>query len=616
MADETRPFSIEHRQGVLYLTLDTPRCEVNIFNNAAARQLRDVLTTQDFATTRALVLQSGKEGSFVNGVGLLMAVSAQTPEAARDLSGEVRDAYQMLRDCPVPTIAAVRGNCYGCGVELALACDYRVAANTSVTHFYMTEVNDYLFLPIFEGTLRLPLLLGLERSADLLLWGQRWSAMQAQAYGLVDAVFDVDELAASTAVFAAKVVAQTAGRKPPTRRRPDVRDVAAIVDRQRRRIAQLPASYRPVYERTLELMARAVEAGEVTTQDRDDEILESGRSACAPMAKKALSFFFIRQVAHTLALGKARTDVPPLQVGFHGDTDALRELRADLTTHRVPATQVHRSVETLARHAGDATVCVVDGSLPTGEVARTGAHLLVLTPSTDEAAREHDGVVGFLHRPYASTGPALLELASTDRSPATTQRLYRYLTDAGFRVVVTRAGGGSALGHGLVAYFAPLVRFVHQGGAPSTIDASLRDFGVTKLPRVLLDHLDLRWLATALSASTGYEPADVARALGRLRALETASGSVDPRLVDGVCASLFAAASRWRARGTLRHPALADVALRELVDFPLQHGSLHTYMTRERLRAITGDPERLRPWVSEDDQEVVAVAATSRGAYA
>ena len=65
----------------------------------------------------------------------------------------------------------MQGNCYGCGVELALRCDHRVAADSADTHFYMTEINDYLFVPIFEATMRLPLLLGLENATRLLREG-------------------------------------------------------------------------------------------------------------------------------------------------------------------------------------------------------------------------------------------------------------------------------------------------------------------------------------------------------------------------------------------------------------------------------------------------------------
>ena len=52
----------------------------------------------------------------------------------------------------------------------------------------MTELHDYLFIPLFGGTWNLPEAVGLEHAVDLLLWGRRWNAARAHAHGLIDAV--------------------------------------------------------------------------------------------------------------------------------------------------------------------------------------------------------------------------------------------------------------------------------------------------------------------------------------------------------------------------------------------------------------------------------------------
>jgi 3-hydroxyacyl-CoA dehydrogenase/enoyl-CoA hydratase/3-hydroxybutyryl-CoA epimerase len=148
------------RQGVLHLTLDSPGA-VNVFSRDVASMLCDQLQDLDRGAVRAVVLESGKPGSFVNGVGLMLAGSVRAVEDAVRLTGPVRDAYRALRDCPVPTVSAIRGNCFGCGVELALQCQYRVASDERDTRFYMTEVADYLMIPTFGATQDLPRLLGL-----------------------------------------------------------------------------------------------------------------------------------------------------------------------------------------------------------------------------------------------------------------------------------------------------------------------------------------------------------------------------------------------------------------------------------------------------------------------
>jgi len=147
------------RRGILYLTLDTRGSSVNVFTPAVALELERELKAGLAAGARAVVLQSGKPGSFVNGVGLLLAASSNSEEAAMERARALQRCYEMLAAAPVPTIAAVEGNCYGCGLELALTCDYRVARDSYDTHFYMPELRDYAFIPLFGGTQRLPLLL-------------------------------------------------------------------------------------------------------------------------------------------------------------------------------------------------------------------------------------------------------------------------------------------------------------------------------------------------------------------------------------------------------------------------------------------------------------------------
>ncbi|HYY52605.1 MAG TPA: enoyl-CoA hydratase/isomerase family protein, partial [Myxococcales bacterium] len=166
------------RGGILYLTLDTRGSSVNVFTPAVALELERELRAGLDRGARAVVLRSAKPGSFVNGVGLLLAASSHAQGAAMERARTLQRCYERLAAAPVPTIAAIEGNCYGCGLELALTCDYRIARDSYDTHFYMPELRDYAFIPLFGGTQRLPLLLGLRKGMEALL-GERIGARRA-----------------------------------------------------------------------------------------------------------------------------------------------------------------------------------------------------------------------------------------------------------------------------------------------------------------------------------------------------------------------------------------------------------------------------------------------------
>ena len=72
------PFAVAEEDGVLTLTLDTPGSAVNIFNHATARQLVEILHDASTRALRAIVFESAKQSSFINGVGLLLAHASQT----------------------------------------------------------------------------------------------------------------------------------------------------------------------------------------------------------------------------------------------------------------------------------------------------------------------------------------------------------------------------------------------------------------------------------------------------------------------------------------------------------------------------------------------------------
>jgi len=233
------PVDYQRRDGIGYATIRTPASPVNILNRETTRELEEVVRAVDARDTEALVIRSGCPGSFVNGVGLMLAHAVQTAAGIVEASRSARRAYAAVRACAVPTIAAIQGTCWGCGVELVLHCDYRVADDWFETHFYMTELNDYLFVPLFASTWNLPHQVGLAQAIEMLLWGKRIRAVEGTELGILDRTVLADRFGAEVHDFARTVASQPrrdAGASAAPWRPGD----EAVVERARQRIATLP----------------------------------------------------------------------------------------------------------------------------------------------------------------------------------------------------------------------------------------------------------------------------------------------------------------------------------------------------------------------------------------
>jgi enoyl-CoA hydratase len=134
---------------------------------------------------RAVVLTGAGERAFVGGADVNEMARLETPDDARAFITRVHGCCTAVRDCPVPVIARIGGWTLGAGLELAAACDLRVAVDTA--RFGMPEVK--LGIPSVVEAALLPGLVGWGRTREMLLLGETFDAAAALAMGLVDAVF-------------------------------------------------------------------------------------------------------------------------------------------------------------------------------------------------------------------------------------------------------------------------------------------------------------------------------------------------------------------------------------------------------------------------------------------
>ena len=133
---------------------------------------------------RAVVLSGAGDKAFIGGASIDEMAELDGPEAARAFILKVHGCCQAIRDLAVPVIAAVNGWCLGAGLEVAAACDMRLAADSAM--FGMPEVK--LGLPSVVEAALLPGLIGWGRTRQILMTGETFGAAEALAWGLVEEV--------------------------------------------------------------------------------------------------------------------------------------------------------------------------------------------------------------------------------------------------------------------------------------------------------------------------------------------------------------------------------------------------------------------------------------------
>ncbi len=209
--------------GVGIVWIDVPGKKVNTLSvqlmPAFERAFDEMRADTD---CRAVVIASGKEAGFIAGADIDDLGEARSAEEGAALSRQGQQSMQRIADAPVPTVAAIHGDCLGGGLELALACTARVAANDPKTKLALPEVMLGL-LPGAGGTQRLPQLVGLANALDMMLTGRNIRPHKAQKMGLVDEVVPRSQLIEAARAAAVRLSQGKPARagKPPKKKMPD-----------------------------------------------------------------------------------------------------------------------------------------------------------------------------------------------------------------------------------------------------------------------------------------------------------------------------------------------------------------------------------------------------------
>lgn len=173
---------------IAWLTLDRPDSNTNTINQAVFSEFKTILESlQHNLKPKGLVIQSGKKNGFLAGADIKQFEQFKNEEEAFALIRQGQIVLQILEDLPFPSLALIHGFCFGGGLELALACRYRIADDGLDTKLALPEVLLGIH-PGWGGTIRLPRLIGSLKALDLILTGRSVSASQALKLGIIDAI--------------------------------------------------------------------------------------------------------------------------------------------------------------------------------------------------------------------------------------------------------------------------------------------------------------------------------------------------------------------------------------------------------------------------------------------
>jgi 3-hydroxyacyl-CoA dehydrogenase/enoyl-CoA hydratase/3-hydroxybutyryl-CoA epimerase len=172
--------------GLAWATLNRQGTSANTLSADVMAELAELLDQLDRQPPQGLIFRSGKAAGFIAGADIEEFARLKGNADGRALIARGWDLYNRLAAVPYPTLALIRGHCMGGGVELALACRYRVVVDEPATKLALPEVMLGIF-PGWGGMKRLPALIAPGVALDMMLTGRNVDARKALRIGLADA---------------------------------------------------------------------------------------------------------------------------------------------------------------------------------------------------------------------------------------------------------------------------------------------------------------------------------------------------------------------------------------------------------------------------------------------
>ncbi|NCN95175.1 MAG: fatty oxidation complex subunit alpha [Bdellovibrionales bacterium] len=203
---------LREENGVAFVEFDLIGEKVNKLSSPVMMRFKEIVEELKTSNYKAVVLISKKPKIFIAGADIEEIKKLKTKEDFEVVVNQAHKIFNDFEDLPMPTIAVVHGACMGGGCELILTCDYRVCSDAPETKIGLPEVQLGI-LPGFGGCVRLPRVVGLQASLDIILAGKSVDSRKAKKIGLVDEVIPKELLEVRMGDFVQSVIGKGKRKK-------------------------------------------------------------------------------------------------------------------------------------------------------------------------------------------------------------------------------------------------------------------------------------------------------------------------------------------------------------------------------------------------------------------